>query len=212
MELLIDDVEELLDAFQAHVWDDEPAAYLAFRGLTHATIDRFGLGFTGGWGDLGALGDYRCCLVFPYEDGLGRLRKLRYRPIRPDWTGPKYLDLKNAEPHLYAPRALDNPIVYVAEGEIDTMTLWQLGLRAVGMPGAAMFREHWKYLFREPHVERVILVLDPDASGRQAAVRVKHWVSDVCEDVRIVGLPKGLDVNDTLRKYGAETLKEALDV
>lgn len=212
MELVSDDLSVLLDEFQAQVWEDEPAAFLESRGLSHSTIDRFGLGFTGEWGDLGALGDYRRAIVFPYEDGMGRLRALRYRPIRPDWTGPKYLSLKDAKPHLYAPRALDNPLVYVAEGEIDCMTLWQLGLKATAMPGAAMFQEHWKYLFRQPHVERVVLVLDPDASGRQAAVRVKHWLDDVCEDVRIVGLPKGLDVNDTFRKYGPGPLREALDI
>jgi 5S rRNA maturation endonuclease (ribonuclease M5) len=208
----LEEREALLEEFQSQVWDPEPAAFLVSRGLVHSTVDRFGLGYTGSWGDFGALGDYRRALVLPYEDGLGRLRKLRFRPLRPGWSGAKYLDLKGVGPHLFAVRAADNPTVYIAEGELDAMSVWQVGFRAVGVPGAGMFKEEWKYLFRPPHVERVVLVLDPDNSGKRAAIRIYASLKEVVEEVLTVNLPRGLDVNDTLRKYGADTLRSALDV
>lgn len=200
-----------LEEFQERVWDDEPATFLASRGLVHSTITRFGLGYTGDWGKSDTQ-DLRRSLVIPYEDGLGRVRKLRFRPLRPDWTGPKCLDRPGASPHLFAVRSVDHPVVHIGEGEIDAMTLWQVGFRAVGMPGAAMFDEHWKYLFRPPHVEKVVLVLDPDKSGKLNAIRVYKYLKDVVEQVHTVSLPRGMDVNDVLLKRGADTLKEAVDV
>ena len=202
---------ELLAYAQAHAWDPAPSAWYESRGLLHSTVDRFGLGYLDDGWDFGPLGNFSRCIVFPYEDGLGRLRKLRFRPIRGEgYDGPKYLDFGGAEPHLFAVRAADNPTVYITEGEPDTMIIWQVGLRAVGMPGAAQFKEHWKYLFRPPHVESVRLVLDPDAAGITAAKRVRAFVEEVCEDVKVVKTPKGLDVNDAYLRYGANTLREAL--
>lgn len=208
----LDNLHELMEYAQDHAWDPEPAAWYESRGFTHSTVDRFGLGYLDESWDLGPLGNYSRCIVFPYEDGLGRLRKVRFKPIREGYDGPKVLDFKSGEQHLFAIRAADNPTVYVAEGEPDTMVCWQLGFRAVGMPGASAFRDYWKYLFRPPHVERVVLVLDPDKSGILAAKRVRSFIEDVCEDVRVVKLPKNHDVNDALLKYGAETLREALSV
>src|SRR5215211_4406301 len=118
---------EMLDMFQAQVWDPEPAGFITQRGLDHSTVSRFGLGYTGGWG-AGAEMDVRRPLVIPYEDGLGNLRSVRFRPLRPDWTGPKYWGKEKA--HLFAVRALDNHTVYVCEGELDAMILWQCGFKA----------------------------------------------------------------------------------
>ena len=89
------------------------------------------------------------------------------------------------------------------------MILWQLGYKAIGLPGAANWKDEWKWLFRAPHVERAVLVLDPDEAGMSAARRLYSSLREVI-DVRTVTLPSGLDVNDTLLKYGEATLKEAL--
>ncbi len=201
---------DMLDLFQAQAWDDEPSGFYAKRGLSHSTVDRFNLGYTGGWGKTRAL-DVRRCLVIPYEDGLGNLTQLRYRPLRPDYPkdAPKYLSVPGYKAHLFAVRAADNETVYVAEGEIDAMILWQVGFRAVGIPGARLFKDAWRHLFRPPHVRRTVIVLDPDSAGMAAAKRLYDLLRDVT-DVSVVSLPKGHDVNDTYLKYGPETLKEAL--
>ena len=198
------DAEDLLDVFQAHAWDPEPAAFFRKRGLSHGTVSRFGLGYTSTWGDT-ANGDYRQCLVIPYEDGLGNLRMLKYRPLRE--SKDKYLS--GGKHHLFAVRALDNDTVVVTEGEIDAMILWQIGLKAVGIPGAQSFKPQWRHLFRPPHVRRTIICLDPDVAGMTAVRKVYDLLSDVT-DVEVVTLPEGMDVNDTFLRYGADKLLEVL--
>lgn len=195
---------DMLDLFQARAWDEKPASFFHERGLNHGTVSRFGLGYTGTWGDT-AQGDYRECLVIPYEDGLGNLRMLKYRPLRPSKN--KYLSA--GKHHLFAVRALDNDTVIVAEGEIDAMILWQIGLKAVGIPGAQSFKPEWRHLFRPPHVRRTIIALDPDSAGMAAARRLFDILSDVT-DVEVVNLPKGCDVNDAFLRYGADKLLEVL--
>lgn len=94
---------------------------------------------------------------------------------------------------------------------MDTMTAWQCGFRAVGVPGVGTFKEEWRYLFRPPHVERVVLAFDPDKAGRDASKYLYGLLSGVI-DVSIAKLPRGLDVNDLLREAGEDAVKEVLDV
>lgn len=200
---------ERLKQYQAHLWDDAPSAFFRKRHLDHSTIARFRLGYTANLGRSESL-DLRRCLVLPYEDGFGRLRQLRYRPLY-DTSGAKYLSEGSAPVNLFAVRAIDNPVVHITEGEIDTMTAWQLGFKAVGVPGVGAFKEEWKYLFRPPHVERVVLAFDPDKAGREAARFLYGELRRVI-DVSIARLPEGKDVNDCLVEYGEDAVKEMLNV
>ncbi len=195
--------DETADFYRAQVWADTPAAFLLQRGLSHSTVDRFRLGYveTPVDGDDKRVG----CLTLPYEDGLGRVRSIRYRPLFPGKA--KYFSRSGDKAHLFAVRASDNPTVYVAEGEIDTMTLWQVGLKAVGIPGANVWKDEWKWLFR--NAERVVLCLDPDDAGMRAARGLWQSLSTVT-DVDVARLPVGLDVNDVYRRYGADILREAV--
>lgn len=203
------ELNKKLAEYRAHAWDNEPAEFFAKRGLLHSTVERFKLGYTAGAGRTRSL-DLRRCLVLPYEDGMGRLRQLRYRPLYAGATA-KYLSTGSDPANLFAVRAADNPVVHVCEGEIDAMTAWQCGFKAVGIPGVATFKDEWRYLFRTPHVERVVLVLDPDSAGRDASRRLYGLLADVI-DVETVRLPDGKDLNDCLVEYGEAMVKEALSV
>ena len=203
------DLRRRLDEYRAQLWDDVPTAFFAKRGLDHSTVSRFGLGYTGALGRTRA-SDYRRCLVLPYEDGLGRLRQLRYRPLY-DGAPHKYLSAGGEAPNLFAVRAADNAVCLICEGEIDTMTAWQCGYKAVGIPGVGTWKSEWKYLFRPPHVGRVILALDPDKAGHEAA-RVLYGDLRSIIDVDVVKLPPGKDLNDCLVEYGENAVKEMLNV
>ncbi len=196
-------LDELTDFYHEQVWEDEPAAFLAERGLLHSTVDRFRLGFVSRPFD----GDvrYRGALTLPYEDGLGRVRQVRYRPLYP--TKQKYLTAAGEKAHVFAVRASDSSTVCVAEGEIDAMTLWQVGLRAVGIPGANTWKDEWRWLFR--NATRVVLCFDPDDAGVRAASRIWQSLS-VVTDVDVVRFPSDMDVNDVYRRYGADALREAI--
>lgn len=91
------------------------------------------------------------------------------------------------------------------------MTAWQCGFRAVGLPGVASFKDEWRYLFRPPHVDRVVLAFDPDKAGREAS-KYLYGLMRKQIDVSIAKLPDGLDVNDLLVKHGEDAVKEVLSV
>lgn len=203
------DLKRRLDEYQQKRWEDEPSVFFAKRGLDHSTVSRFGLGYTGTLGKTRQQ-DLRRCLVLPYEDGLGRLRQLRYRPL---YSGAphKYLSVGADAPNLFAVRAADNAACYICEGEIDAMTAWQCGFRAVGIPGVGTWKSEWKYLFRPPHVGRVVLALDPDKSGQELARALYSDLRSII-DVDVVRLPKGKDLNECLVEFGEDMVKEALNV
>jgi len=195
----------MLDEFQARLWSERPAAFFRERGLTHSTVSRFALGYTGELGEGSP--DLRHCLVMPYEDGLGRVRQLRYRPLYD--SSLKYISMTGDEPHLFAVRATEQATAYVCEGEIDAMSAWQAGIKAVGVPGAHAWRPEWRWLFR--NCRRVVLALDPDEAGLGAAKALLQSLRTV-SDVEIAHLPDGQDVNDVLRKRGERGVREILGV
>ena len=194
----------MLSEYQAQVWDSRPAEFLRGRGLAHSTVARFGLGYTGGLGDAHT----HHCLVLPYEDGLGRVRQLRYRPLY-DTGGAKYLSDDGAPQHLFAVRAAEQAIGVICEGEIDAMSAWQAGVKAVAVPGAHAWKDEWKWLFR--NCRYVVLAMDPDEAGLKAARAMHQSLSSVV-DVQIAPLPEGHDVNDLLVRRGEQAVRDVLGV
>lgn len=197
----------MLDEFRSQIWDPKPAEFLRKRGLAHSTVSRFGLGYTGDLPPTGTGIDLRYCLVIPYEDGLGRIRQLRYRPLYESHM--KYLSEDGAETHLFAVRATDQATVVVCEGEIDAMTAWQCGVKACAVPGAHAWKDAWKWLFR--NARRVVLAMDPDPAGLRAARDMYQSLSSVA-DVEIAPLPEGHDLNDLLVHRGEQAVRDVLGV
>lgn len=133
---------------------------------------------------------YKGCLVIPYYDGRGRERTIRFRSFR---GKPKYLSLPKSEPHLFAIKYADEPRVFVVEGELDAITIWQSKRRAVGVPGANLWKDEWKWCFR--NCEEVIVLFDQDQAGREGAARIVRSLRQVVA-VRGIELPDEMDVNE----------------
>ena len=207
------------DYYNAQFWGSPASEYLRSRGIRHSTIQRFNLGYVGKpapghW-------QYRGRLAIPFVDGLGRERGIRYRKLPGDPSDAKYLAVKGFS-HLFAVRAADHPIVYLTEGEIDAMVLWQLGYRAVGVPGAKVWKDYMRFLFR--NCEEVVLTLDNDDpeidektgkrkpnAGQQATVRIYRDLERTGIPTRAVRLPKGSDVNETYQELGEKGLRDLLE-
>lgn len=196
----------MLDEYQARVWEPKPAEFLRRRGLSHSTVARFGLGYTGDDQFVGAQ-DVSDCLVIPYEDGLGRVRQLRYRPLHK--TKQKYITISGEKGHIFAVRAADFSTVTICEGEIDAMSCWQSGVKAIAIPGANVWQDSWKWLLR--NARRVVLALDPDDAGVGAARAMYASISDVAP-VDVVHLPEFMDVNDVLVQKGEAAVRDLLGV
>ena len=176
-------------------------AWLAKRGLWAVSIIEWKLGYVRV--PLPGDEDYVGCLTIPYFDGLGRERGMRFRPL---YANPvaKYLSRDGERPHLFAPMYTEYPRVYIAEGELDAITLWQTGRKAVGIQGTNAWRNEWRWLFR--HCEEVALVFDNDPeklrpdgtkvnAGQLAASKLYRDLEGLGLSVRNVKLPVGYDVN-----------------
>jgi hypothetical protein len=60
--------------------------------------------------------------------------------------------------------------VVLVEGESDVQTLWLHGIRALGIPGAALWKEEWAKYFEG--FETIFVVVEPDAGGKT----IRKWL------------------------------------
>lgn len=206
------------DRYHAAFWDSPAAPYLMGRGFKHSTIERFRIGFVSDPAPEHYA--YRGRIAIPYEDGLGRERGIRYRVMPGDTHPAKYLSTKKFS-HLFAVRASDYPVVYLTEGELDAMLLWQLGYRAVGVPGSKMWQDEYRFLFR--NCEEVVICFDNDIPkrdpksgkvinpGQQGARKVWLSLDKAGVIVRAANLPRGEDVNSAFLAMGEKHFRAVLE-
>jgi hypothetical protein len=201
-------------------------AYLATRGLSPETIAHFGIGVVddpdpidksqAGWLAIPYVA--RCPVKGP------TVQCIRFRTV----GDPKrYHSRLGDKPRLYNVSALlaDTDEIHIAEGEMDTMSLWQAGFPAIGVPGASAWGGVMPRLVRG--YARVYVWADDDSAGRKLAERIRtgkavdpenkeekeRRTGKACEptaNVRILTPPDG-DVNATLIERGEEYLKEMID-
>lgn len=206
------------DRYHEAFWGSPAAPYMLGRGFKHSTIQRFRIGFVAE--PAPGHHPYRGRISIPYEDGLGRERGIRYRKMPDDDHPAKYLATKKFS-HLFAVRASDYPTVYLTEGELDAMLLWQLGYRAVGVPGAKMWQDEYRFLFR--NCEEVVICFDNDPPkrdpqtgkvtnpGQQGATKVYRSLDSAGVITRMVNLPRGQDVNEAYLAMGEKQFRAVLE-
>ncbi|QLF84626.1 DNA primase [Mycobacterium phage Gail] len=182
-----------------------PAAeYLASRGIPLATP--FGLGFV----DEPLPGHelYRGCLAIPY---------MRWSPWR-GWSAasirfrrlddgkPKYMTLPGDKPRLFNTNALTNYSrdMAITEGEIDAITAELAGIPTVGVPGAQMWKPHFRELFLG--YRNVNILADGDEPGLEFAKQVAKTLPNA----RIIPMPDGEDVNSLVMSQGKDALLERI--
>lgn len=102
---------------------------------------------------------------------LGRHGAWYHREHRPGGS-PKYKPRgEGVGNHLYNPLGLGPgaDVVWLAEGEFDTLSLVTVGAPAVGVLGAASFDRHWALLYSSA---LVIVAFDPDSESDEQSKRV----------------------------------------
>jgi len=194
-------------------------AYASSRGLNADTVQEFRLGFAAerlkrylafrGWSeelaaDLGLIDPrgrewYRERLVFPEMRGdtshaiylVGRTV-----PGVRGAFGPKYLTLAGAPKPLYGQeRVQDRSEVFIVEGPIDYLLLWQWGYPTVATLGSRIKQKHVEFL---QGFSRVYLVPHRDDAGRQMWLECKAAFGD---RLRTVLVPEEMkDVGDLAEK------------
>jgi hypothetical protein len=150
-------------------------------------------------------------LIFPVTNEAGQLVTLaRYRLNRRPGE-PKMLGLNGRRRDLFpAPESFPNDDwLWLVEGEPDALTGAELGLYAVGLPGAGPASqgrlEEWAPRFAG---RKVIVCLDCDDEGRSCATRAMSALTGVAEAVRRVDLNPdrrdGFDLGDLLVELGRD--------
>lgn len=100
--------------------------------------------------------------------------------------------------------------VLVVEGYFDLLALVEAGFaNVVATCGTALTADHARLLKR--YVEKVLLVFDEDAAGRQASFRAMDTLLPEGLATRIVALPAGADPDSLLREQGPDPFKAAVD-
>jgi DNA primase len=174
--------------------------YLAWRGITTATAEEFGIGFYRGPGILSGR------LVIPIHNAAGELVAYCGRSLNgsePRYRFPSGFAKSAVLFNLH--RAAGQDRVVVAEGFFDCFKLHQAGVAAVALMGAALSQAQRALLQPFHHV---ILMLDGDEAGRRAtatiAARLRPYAS-----VSAIRLPHSLqpdelsatEIKDILRAH-----------
>ena len=101
--------------------------------------------------------------------------------------------------------------VLLTESILDAAAIWQAGWRHV-IPcyGSHGFTTEHVELIRDSQVERLILVMDGDDSGRQAVEKVRRKLDGIEVDIRVAQLPEGDDPAEYLHTHSVEEFGELL--
>ncbi|KKM65530.1 hypothetical protein LCGC14_1490300 [marine sediment metagenome] len=140
-------------------------------------------------------------VVVPYYHVGGKWYDRRlWRPglDRPDdqakALSPKNVD-HQADSHLYNPLELgpNASLVFICEGEYDTLSVIDCGYPAVGSQGTHTFKAVWARLFSGA---LVIIAFDDDKEGTTASEKLRKYFRLLGNRAYILGRDKGRDLND----------------
>lgn len=144
-------------------------------------------------------------LAIPYLDKDRRALQLRFRCLedhdhRAAFHG-KYNSLTGDPVRMYHVPAIHRAVdeIHVCEGELDAVILNQLGLPAVAIPGAVLWRGHHRIMLAG--FNRVWVWGDPDDAGADFTNKVTRSL----RQAKGVVLRSG-DVTDTYLKSGAAAI------
>lgn len=149
---------------------------------------------------------YRGRLAIPYLTDAGPVnmsfRCLKDHSCKDEGHG-KYLKMEGWNANLYGVQCITwaDEWIAVTEGELDALVLQQIGIPAIGIPGAQNWKDHWLNIFDD--FSRVYVFADADAAGEAMFKKLHARMPTLAIHAK---LPKGEDVNSTLVKYGADRI------
>lgn len=177
--------------------------YLGARGISRETAVSFRLGSV--TDALPGHERFEGMLCIPYLDAHGRPVSLKFRNLV-DGARPKYDQPAAQQPRLFNVSALTADVdqVAVCEGELDAVLLTQLGVPAVGVPGASHHRPHWIRCFAD---YEVLVVADNDRKedgSNPGMTHARKLVKEFDGRARLVTPPEGMDLTDWVLAAGAD--------
>lgn len=188
--------------YQEHI--EDAALFLETRGIDLDFARDVGLGVVRNPEAIHQ--DYEGRLAIPYITNVGPVQ-MGFRCIRDHDCKmhgcPKMLRVKNWPNRLYGVQSFSqaDEWIAVAEGEFDAMILQMIGIPAVAVPGAEMWKPHWPNVFED--FSRVYIFGDGDKAG---SAMIDMWRDRLDTAVISAQMPDGEDVNSMYLKKGKEFL------
>ena len=186
----------------------QAARYLLDRGISQETAMAARLGVV--TDPLPGHERMRGFLSIPYLDRHGAPLSVRFRCLeqhdhREHFHG-KYMSLPEEPPRLYNIGAIfaAEETIAVTEGEFDALILNQIGIPAVGAPGAKMWRPHHRRMLAG--FGKVWVFGDPDEAGAEFS----HTVTRSIRQAHAIRLRLG-DVTDTYLQGGEDAIYELIE-
>ncbi|OEU77090.1 MAG: DNA primase [Desulfuromonadales bacterium C00003093] len=166
-------------------------------------------------------GDYdlfRGRLMFPIYDLSGRVVAFGGRVL--DDSKPKYINSPESPIYhkggvlfgLYQVRQAmrQRGEVILVEGYFDQLALYRAGFPpVVATCGTALTADHARLLKR--YVQRVLLLFDEDAAGRQATFKAMAALQEEGVPAMVIELPSGEDPDSFVQSQGSKAFQQRLD-
>ena len=155
---------------------------------------------------------FRGRVMFPIHNAAGRVVGFGARTLRrDDKAGAKYLNSPESVIYhkgdvlygLYQARETvrKEDVIYLVEGYLDVISLWQGGVRNVAaISGTALTENQVRLLGR--YTKNVTLLLDGDAAGLRAAKKGVDLLLAGGMTVRVCPLPAGADPDSFIQQRG----------
>jgi DNA primase len=193
-------LEMATQAYQRNLIQAMP--YLSDRGISQETAERFRLGYH----------PQTHRITIPYINNDYEVEDIRFRCIashdcRKRGHG-KYMSRSGVGTRPYNTLALEKGkrtgAIIITEGEMDTITLHEIGIQAVGIPGAQAWKKEYAKLFAE--IPRIYIFGDGDKAGQQFIESVR----DTLPNAIGIKLADGKDVNDIYLEEGQQSIYNSL--
>lgn len=167
------------------------------RGLTAETISNFRLGYD----------KSKNAVAIPhFKDG--ELINIKYRFIKP--KDIRYTSEPNAEQWVFNDNGFEIGIekgaIAIAEGELDCISMWQMGFKNVISPGSGA-NSYGTWIEEIDKMKQVWIAYDNDDAGQSAAKELAERIGvEKCRNVIYPGKIK--DANEYLIEFKGEGLRE----
>lgn len=201
--------EEAVQSYEAALMGDVAAKqHLRDRGISREAARTFRLGVVA----RPAPGHerFKGMLAIPYLRPDGKALTVRFRCLQEhdhrDFGHGKYMTVPEDSPRMFNVGAIVTAgmEISVTEGEMDAIILCMCGIPAVAIPGAHLWRPHFRRTL--DGFQRVWLWGDPDEAGGE----FNNKLAKAMRQARPVRLEHG-DVNETYLAGGAEALRALIE-
>ena len=156
------------------------------RKLTKEVVDKFDIGYD----------PTTQCLTFPVWDEKNNLVMITKRNVN---NKSFYIDKDKDKPVYLLNFIINQNIktVYVAESQINALTLWSWGYPAIALIGTGS--THQYNILNKSGIRNYILCLDSDCAGYKG---IQRFIDNIRKDVMIsvVNIPNDKDVNDLTKE------------